>query len=105
MLSCNIQYQVLDQFVLTDLLCSNFWQYFEPIRQNMPKNCSADIETAMAYIDQILTNGTASDVAKIKSQFALDGMQHNDDVAAARKFSIIPSFAIIANWLPIHSNE
>ncbi|SJL16548.1 uncharacterized protein ARMOST_20074 [Armillaria ostoyae] len=27
-----------------------FWQYFEPIRENMPRNCSADVEAVIAYI-------------------------------------------------------
>ncbi|PBK68054.1 hypothetical protein ARMSODRAFT_976325 [Armillaria solidipes] len=32
---------------------SDFWQYFEPIRENMPRNCSADVEAVIAYIDEL----------------------------------------------------
>ena len=41
---------------------SDYWGYFEPIRQFMPKNCSADVEAVSVGHD--LTFGT-TDYAKV----------------------------------------
>jgi hypothetical protein len=32
---------------------TDFWAYFEPIRQQMPKNCSADVEAVISHIDSV----------------------------------------------------
>ncbi|KAI0063287.1 peptidase S28 [Artomyces pyxidatus] len=58
------------------------WQYFEPIRQNMPKNCSADVQAAIAHIDGILTGGNASAIASLYDLFGVSGLKHADDFAA-----------------------
>ncbi|KAG6066598.1 hypothetical protein E4U32_005661 [Claviceps aff. humidiphila group G2b] len=38
---------------------SDFWQYFEPTKVGMPKNCSSDLKTAIAHIDNVLASGDA----------------------------------------------
>jgi hypothetical protein len=35
------------------LAITDFWGYFEPIRQQMPKNCSADVEAVVSHIDSV----------------------------------------------------
>ncbi|EJD01632.1 uncharacterized protein FOMMEDRAFT_111593 [Fomitiporia mediterranea MF3/22] len=60
-----------------------FWQYFDPIRQFMPANCSADVQAAIAHIDQVFTHGSTAEIASIKSNFGLGDMTHLDDVAGA----------------------
>lgn len=57
------------------------WQYFYPIQQGMPKNCSADISRVIDHLDSVLTFGSKSEVHKLKAQFGLEGVQHNDDFA------------------------
>ena len=74
--------------VLTCLLfiARDFWGYFEPIRQSMPANCSADVEAVIAHVDSVLTANVSADVTALKTTFGLQGLAHNDDFAAARAF-------------------
>ncbi|KJR88951.1 serine peptidase [Sporothrix schenckii 1099-18] len=60
----------------------NFWQYFEPVRDGLPKNCSADVELVIDHIDSVLTGGSAADVKALKDKFGLGGVSHNDDFAS-----------------------
>lgn len=62
---------------------SDFWQYFEPIRQFMPTNCSADVEAVTAHIDNVFTSGPQSEIDSIKANFGLSNLTHLDDVAGA----------------------
>lgn len=60
----------------------NFWQYFEPVRAGLPKNCSADVTLVIDYVDSVLANGTAAEVAALKNKFGLGTVEHNDDFAS-----------------------
>lgn len=68
---------------------SDFWQYFEPVRQFMPQNCSADVQAVISQIDTVFTSGSQSAIDAIKSNFGLSDIAHLDDVAGAceRRFS------------------
>ncbi|PBK97921.1 hypothetical protein ARMGADRAFT_1076366 [Armillaria gallica] len=61
----------------------DYWRYFEPIRQNMAANCSADVGAVIAHIDQVFSSGNQSAIQKIKSSFGMGDMTHLDDVAGA----------------------
>ncbi|TFK43798.1 serine carboxypeptidase S28-domain-containing protein [Crucibulum laeve] len=61
----------------------NFWQYFEPIRQYMPQNCSADIQAVIAHIDQVFTGPNTTAIQAIKDSFGMGELTHLDDVAGA----------------------
>ncbi|TFK38223.1 serine carboxypeptidase S28-domain-containing protein [Crucibulum laeve] len=37
-----------------------FWEYFEPIRQNMPQNCSLDVERVVTWVDDIIDGGNST---------------------------------------------
>ncbi|KAK0200150.1 peptidase S28 [Desarmillaria ectypa] len=50
----------------------DFWQYFEPIRENMPKNCSADIEAVITYVDEVFFGTDTEAQMKIKSMFGFN---------------------------------
>ncbi|RDX48552.1 peptidase S28 [Lentinus brumalis] len=63
----------------------HFWGYFEPIRQSMPKNCSADVEAVIGYVDKILDSGNATAIHDMKAIFGLEGIAHDDDFGAAMK--------------------
>ncbi|KIJ35161.1 hypothetical protein M422DRAFT_69992 [Sphaerobolus stellatus SS14] len=62
---------------------TDYWAYFEPIRQNMPKNCSADIEAVITHIDSVFTFGTPAAKNQIKAMFGMEDVTHLDDVAGA----------------------
>ncbi|KDR84025.1 hypothetical protein GALMADRAFT_54306 [Galerina marginata CBS 339.88] len=61
----------------------DFWQYFEPIRNNMPANCSADVQAVISFVDKTFTGKNATAIQAIKENFGLGNMTHLDDVAGA----------------------
>lgn len=36
---------------------SNYWQYFVPVQNGMPQNCSADVTRVIDYLDGLMENG------------------------------------------------
>ncbi|KAL0576862.1 hypothetical protein V5O48_005127 [Marasmius crinis-equi] len=61
----------------------DYWRYFEPIRENMAKNCSADVEAVIAHIDQVFTSNDTEAINQLKDNFGLGGLSHLDDAAGA----------------------
>ncbi|TFK66312.1 hypothetical protein BDN72DRAFT_961863 [Pluteus cervinus] len=61
----------------------DFWQYFEPVREGMPKNCSADVEVVIAHVDDVLSGSDTKAIDDIKANFGLSDVTHLDDVAGA----------------------
>ncbi|KIL68178.1 hypothetical protein M378DRAFT_158717 [Amanita muscaria Koide BX008] len=61
----------------------DFWEYFEPVRQNMPQNCSADVEAVIQYIDQTFTSSNTTRINEIKDLFGMSSVSHLDDAAGA----------------------
>jgi hypothetical protein len=51
----------------------------------MPQNCSSDVQTVFAYLDQINAENDTVAVQSLKEAFGLGGLSHIDDFAAARK--------------------
>jgi hypothetical protein len=62
---------------------SDFWRYFEPVREGMAANCSADVEVAISHVDQVLSGRNQTAIQQIKELFGLGEMTHLDDVAGA----------------------
>ncbi|KAI0832760.1 peptidase S28 [Trametes gibbosa] len=61
----------------------DYWGYFEPIRQFMPQNCSADVQAVIAHIDEVFTSGNRKEINNIKALFNMSALTHLDDVAGA----------------------
>lgn len=61
----------------------DYWGYFLPVQQGMPKNCSKDISLVIDYLDNIGLHGTQEEQDNVKSLFGLEGVEHFDDFAAA----------------------
>lgn len=61
----------------------DFWTYFEPVKQGMPKNCSSDVEKVVDYVDGVLRLGTPKVKQALKEKFGLGGVVHDDDFASA----------------------
>lgn len=49
----------------------------------MPKNCSADVEAVISYIDTTFTNGSTQEIDSIKELFNMTELTHLDDFAGA----------------------
>ena len=64
---------------------TQFWQYFDPIRQFMPSNCSADVQAVIAHVDETFTKGSSAEIQALKDNWGLGVMTHLDDVAGSRK--------------------
>ncbi|ESK97155.1 hypothetical protein Moror_6376 [Moniliophthora roreri MCA 2997] len=60
-----------------------FWQYYEPIRQNMPQNCSADVQRVIAFVDESFASGDQARISAVKANFGLQDLLHADDVVGA----------------------
>lgn len=62
---------------------SDYWGYFLPVQEGMPKNCSKDVSLVIDYMDGVLMNGTAAEIYNLKEMFGLQNVTHNDDFMAA----------------------
>ncbi|KAI2634610.1 serine carboxypeptidase S28-domain-containing protein [Xylaria nigripes] len=60
----------------------NFWQYFVPVLEATPKNCSTDLNNVINYVDNILLHGNVTEKNQLKAQFKLDGLEDADFGAA-----------------------
>lgn len=60
---------------------NDYWQYFYPIQQGMPANCSKDVSLVIDYVDSVLTTGTDANKTALKSKFGLETVEHDDDFA------------------------
>ncbi|KAJ8469607.1 hypothetical protein ONZ51_g8879 [Trametes cubensis] len=61
----------------------DYWGYFQPILEWMPKNCSADVQAVIAHIDSVFTSGNQKEINSIKALFNMSALTHLDDVAGA----------------------
>ena len=61
----------------------------------MPKNCSADVEVVIAHVDDVLSGNDTKAIDDIKANFGLSDMTHLDDVAGARKSTILIILALV----------
>lgn len=51
----------------------DFWAYYEPIAQSMPKQCRAKAEAAITEVDLILGSGDQQAIKKLLKYFSFDG--------------------------------
>lgn len=61
----------------------DYWGYFEPIRQFMPKNCSNDVAAVIAHVDEVFSGDNQTAIDALKNNWGLGSMTHLDDVAGA----------------------
>ncbi|THG98113.1 hypothetical protein EW026_g4011 [Hermanssonia centrifuga] len=66
----------------------DYWAYFEPIRQFMPANCSADVEAVIAHIDSVFSSGSTSEINHIKALFGWQDLTHLDDAAGSLRYNL-----------------
>lgn len=60
----------------------DYWQYFYPVQQGMPANCSKDVTLVIDHVDQVLTTGSTADKTALKTMFGLQDVEHDDDFAS-----------------------
>ncbi|KJX92277.1 serine peptidase like protein [Zymoseptoria brevis] len=57
----------------------DFWQYFVPAQQGLPKNRSTDVAPIIDSMDDVMLHGSPQAVKQLKSRFGLEYPTHNDD--------------------------
>ncbi|QKX63870.1 uncharacterized protein TRUGW13939_11041 [Talaromyces rugulosus] len=60
----------------------NYWQYFVPIQNRLPKNCTTDLTNVISHIDSILSGSDENAKQTLKEKFQLGDLR-DDDFAAA----------------------
>ncbi|KAH9174223.1 peptidase S28 [Lactarius sanguifluus] len=66
----------------------DFWQYFEPVRQFMPQNCSNDVQKVVAHWDKVIGSGNETALNELKTSFGMGEVIHVDDVVNALSFPL-----------------
>ncbi|KID74013.1 uncharacterized protein G6M90_00g032750 [Metarhizium brunneum] len=61
---------------------ADYWQYFAPIDEALPRNCSADLKKINTHFQRVLTNGTAEAKNGLKRKFGFDNIADDDFVSA-----------------------
>lgn len=64
----------------------DFSRYFDPIREHMPANCSADVQAVIAHVDEVFSGNNKTATSELKGLFGLGDLSYPDDVAGAREF-------------------
>lgn len=59
----------------------DFWQYFVPVQEATPRNCSADVGQVINYIDLVLTFGLPKQKKALKDKFLLGDLTDADFAA------------------------
>ncbi|KAL4403471.1 serine carboxypeptidase S28 [Colletotrichum abscissum] len=59
----------------------DFWQFFTPIEQALPRTCSADVKLVIKQVDSVLDKGFAKEIDAIKEDFGLETLEDNADFA------------------------
>ncbi|EGO28580.1 hypothetical protein SERLADRAFT_354447 [Serpula lacrymans var. lacrymans S7.9] len=67
---------------------TDFYDYFKPIREYMPQNCSADVEAVIAYLDAAYAQNFTPALDYLKSAFGLTGLSYVDDFAATLRINL-----------------
>ena len=60
----------------------DFWQYFAPVEEAMPRNCSADVKRISAHLQRELTTRPEGARRRLKDSFGLGELQDDDFVFA-----------------------
>ncbi|KAI0002342.1 peptidase S28 [Xylariaceae sp. FL0662B] len=60
----------------------DFWQYFVPVQEATPQNCSADLTAVIDYVDAVLLRGSPKEKADLKHRFKLGDLKDADFAAA-----------------------
>lgn len=56
----------------------NFYNYYDPALEYMPKNCSKDVTAVIDHVDTILLNGTTEEKLALKKRFGLESLVDED---------------------------
>lgn len=64
---------------------SDFWEFYDGIRRNMPQECARNVQRVVKYFDNEVKSGR--DVADLKEALGFPDIKHISDVAQMSTFS------------------
>lgn len=56
----------------------DFWQYFVPVQEATPRNCSADVDKVIKHVDSVLSFGSEERKRELKDLFMLGELEDVD---------------------------
>lgn len=56
----------------------DFWQYYAPVQEASPRNCSADVNAVVNYVDKLLSSGSPKQKQDLKNKFMLGDLTDAD---------------------------
>lgn len=62
-------------------IISDFWEYWVPVQQGLPQNCSQDLQRIVAHVDDTIATENQSAITELKDLFGLAAVEHNGDFA------------------------
>ncbi|KAG2127940.1 serine carboxypeptidase S28-domain-containing protein [Suillus bovinus] len=62
---------------------TDYYDYFTPIREYMPQNCSSDVQKVIAYLDGMYAANDIAGIKTLQEAFGLGSLEHVDDFASA----------------------
>ncbi|KAG1743020.1 peptidase S28 [Suillus lakei] len=67
---------------------TNYYDYFTPIREYMPQNCSSDVQAVIAYLDGMYAANDTAGIQTLQEAFSLGELDHVGDFAAALQYNL-----------------
>ena len=59
----------------------HFWEYFSPVLEATPANCTRDLRRVVEFVDGVLVNGGDGEKEALKGRFGLGGLTDEDFAA------------------------
>ncbi|KDQ18128.1 hypothetical protein BOTBODRAFT_104912 [Botryobasidium botryosum FD-172 SS1] len=82
---------------------NDFWHYWEPIKQYMPQNCSADVQQVIGHVDQVFTSGSTDEIDTLGALFDMSNATHLDDIVHALTTPLTTWQQLSPSW-PVPNN-
>ncbi|KAG2357279.1 peptidase S28 [Suillus spraguei] len=67
---------------------ADYYDYFTPIREHMPKNCSSDVQAVIAYLDEMYAAKDTAGIQTLQEAFSLGDLKHVGDFATALEYNL-----------------
>jgi hypothetical protein len=60
----------------------DYYEYFTPVEEGMPRNCSVDVTRVVKHVDWVGATGSDEDKKELQAMFGLAELEHYDDFAS-----------------------
>ncbi|KAG2144464.1 peptidase S28 [Suillus clintonianus] len=67
---------------------TDYYDYFTPIREYMPQNCSSDVQAVVAYLDEMYAANDTAGIQALQEAFGLSVLDHVGDFATALQYNL-----------------